>query len=144
MVRNENALVDVRGRKCMPKGYNLLQEGDVILGEPGWQDGRKNERGTITVGFSEAGKHWNINPEGHDETRPDAKFVVIRASMSGGGTGMGPHDIYPDGWYIEARRLNNDGTDDGKGEIVEFYQTGCFTCMSWPVVVGKKRLLAVD
>ena len=32
-----------------------------------------------------------------DLTRAKAEYVVIEAKMQGGGTGHGPHDVFPDG-----------------------------------------------
>lgn len=62
-----------------------------------------------------------------DSARGDAEFVVTSAGMSGGGTGHGPHDVYPDGWGVRAKRLRPDGSYDPDGEQVFFYQSGCFT-----------------
>jgi len=123
-----------------------LETGEVIAADPNWDYGCKDdENGMVTVGFQDTpGRHFHINDAGYDSTRPHALFVVIEARLAGGGTGMGPHDRYEAGWQVTARRLNEAGTDDGLGEVVYFYQSGCFTCMSWPRVVGKKRLLAVD
>ena len=63
----------------------------------------------------------------HDPSRATAKFVVEKANMEGGGTGHGAGDVYPDGWHVEARRLNEDGTYNPKGEVILFYMSGCFT-----------------
>jgi hypothetical protein len=60
-----------------------------------------------------------LDPEG-------ARWLVIAAVMNGGGTGMGPHDAYPDGWKIRASQLRQDGEYDPEGEQSEFYQSGCF------------------
>jgi len=45
----------------------------------------------------------------YDSGRATAKFVVEKANMQGGGTGHG-RDVYPDGWHVQARRLNKDGS----------------------------------
>lgn len=50
------------------------------------------------------------------------KYIIVRTSQDGGGTGHGPHDIYPDGWHVWCESL------DGKHKV-DFYQTGCFTAM---------------
>lgn len=80
----------------------------------------------------------------HDVSRAKAKFVVEAANMQGGGsTGHGPGDVYPDGWHVRARRLDNNGTYDPNGEVIQFYMSGCFTCMVEPKdvqVVGKMQL----
>lgn len=64
------------------------------------------------------------------------RYVVVNASLQGGGTGMGPGDVYPDGWHITAQRLMATKiTSTGRSMSpehplrVSFYQTGCFTAM---------------
>lgn len=79
----------------------------------------------------------------HDPSRATAKFVVETAKTQGGGNGHGPHDTYPDGWYIRARRLNEKGTYNPKGEVICFYMSGCFTCVVEPrdvKIVGKMQM----
>lgn len=61
-----------------------------------------------------------------------ARFVVEEAKMDGGGTGHGPHDVYPDGWHVVARLLNADGTYNPGGPKISFYMTGCFIGMVKP------------
>jgi len=51
------------------------------------------------------------------------RYVVYKTSYDGGGTGHGPHDIYPDGHHVFCERL-----DDRKVKV-DFYQSGCFTAM---------------
>ena len=58
------------------------------------------------------------------------EYVVIETNFGGGGTGMGPHDVYPDGWKVIARKLKRDGTYNPEGRIISFYQSGCFTAMN--------------
>lgn len=59
------------------------------------------------------------------------KYVVIQTKMTGGGTGHGPHDVYPDGHYVTCKNLKNDFE-------VSFYQTGCFNVMNPNIVpIGK-------
>ena len=77
----------------------------------------------------------------YDSSRADAYFVVERAVLEGGGTGHGPHDIFPDGWHVSARRLDESGTYDHNGEVVDFYQIGCFIYMVNEVeVMGKIKM----
>jgi hypothetical protein len=54
------------------------------------------------------------------------EYIVIEAQMGGGGIGMGPSDIYPDGWGITAKKLHDDGTYDENGIEIKFYQSGSF------------------
>ncbi len=56
------------------------------------------------------------------------EFVVIRTTSDGGGTGMGAHDVYPNGHRVYCKRLRN-GDFDENGTEVNFYQTGSFTAM---------------
>jgi hypothetical protein len=56
------------------------------------------------------------------------EYVVVNTALTGGGTGMGPHDIYPDGWHVTAKKLKN-GEYDNDGLTIEFYQSGCFNAM---------------
>ncbi|MDO8558991.1 MAG: hypothetical protein Q7R84_01540 [bacterium] len=81
-----------------------------------------------------------------DPSRTTAKFIVETARMQGGGTGHGPNDIYPDGWHIQARRLNKDGSYDPNGEVIHFYMSGCFTNIVEPKdikVVGKMQMMFI-
>jgi hypothetical protein len=54
------------------------------------------------------------------------RFRVVSTYLGGGGTGHGPHDVYPDGHHVTAATM--------KGRIitVKFYQTGCFIGMVDP------------
>jgi hypothetical protein len=66
-------------------------------------------------------------------------FVVTETKMDGGGTGHGPHDIYPDGHHVFAQRLNEDGTYNEHGEKINFYQSGSFTtCIEEDIPVIRK------
>ena len=113
------------------------------------------------------------SPSGNELTRHDVKigevfkttknifdtneyigwYVVTRAKSEGGGTGHGPHDVYPDGWHISATQLKHKITgwpdavigtfeynDDGK--TISFYQSGCFSATiplgTFYVIHGKK------
>lgn len=64
-------------------------------------------------------------------------FIVVKTAYTGGGTGHGPHDVYPDGHLLKllpcrvvkgmksgiVKRV--DIANDHKP--LEFYQSGCFT-----------------
>lgn len=76
----------------------------------------------------------------YDPSRAIAKFVVEKAVMEGGGRGQ--NDYICDGWHVLARRLNEDGSYDSKGEAIGFYMTGDFSNMVEPEdvkVVGKMQ-----
>ena len=55
------------------------------------------------------------------------EFLVVETKMDGGGTGMGSHDVYPDGHHVFCKRVNLDGSYNENGEEIDFYQTGSFT-----------------
>jgi hypothetical protein len=55
------------------------------------------------------------------------RWIVVATTMSGGGTGMGPYDIYPDGHTLILRRLDANGNPDFKSREKRFFQTGAFT-----------------
>lgn len=54
------------------------------------------------------------------------RYGVVKTTMEGGGTGMGPHDVFPDGHHVTCRKMLRNGKF---GESVSFFQTGCFTAM---------------
>lgn len=87
-------------------------------------------------------KKRNVELGAHDPSRASAKFVVESAKMDGGGGGQGG-ETYPDGWYVQARRLNEDGTYNPNGEAIRFYMTGGFTCFVEPAqvqIVGEMQM----
>jgi hypothetical protein len=68
----------------------------------------------------------------HDsETIGRTEFHVLHTEMSGGGTGHGPHDIFPDGHMVVA--------EDSSGRRVMFYQSGCFVGMVSPEKINLLR-----
>ena len=81
------------------------------------------------------GKPWDkkthaVDSYGKGEDELDlaeALWLVKATEMSGGGTGHGPHDVYPDGWGVRAARVTADG--DETGETIFFRQSGCFNNM---------------
>jgi hypothetical protein len=50
--------------------------------------------------------------------------------------GGGGRDDYPDGWHIRAKRLDEKGKFDPKGEEIVFYMTGSFIDMIPPEEVS--------
>lgn len=101
----------------------LLKEGDVI---------ELNKNHTV---YADVSKH--IIPSREEDNfyhtnykiKLDGKFsyfqgkyIVVKTELTGGGTGHGINDVYPDGHKVTCESL------DGK-LTVSFYQTGCFTAM---------------
>lgn len=77
----------------------------------------------------------------YDPSRGEAEFVVIAANLQGGG--MKGYEIIPDGWHIQACRLEKDGRFNPKGEIIRFYVTGPFPYMINPADVKIVRRMKV-
>lgn len=74
---------------------------------------------------------------------PRALYVVTETDFTGGGTGHGANDIYPDGHEVTASKLKNNKFNP-KARPVRFYQTGCFCNMVEPdkvtlAGIGKKK-----
>lgn len=65
----------------------------------------------------------------------EGKYIVVKTAFDGGGTGHGPHDVYPDGHHVFCVK-----EDDDKVKI-DFYQSGSFTAMIEDIEpVGKASL----
>lgn len=122
---------------------NLVPKTDVIT-----VDGKTREH---PVQFRRSGTAQDQKTEfetvelgAYDESRGLAQFVVENAQMQGGGTGHGPGDVFPDGWYVQARKLDETGSYNPNGELVQFYQSGCFTGLIPEVeLVGKMKRIFV-
>lgn len=59
---------------------------------------------------------------GGDYEHLAGQYIVYDTALTGGGTGHGPHDVYPDGHRVFCVQI-------GTGTKVDFYQTGHFTAM---------------
>jgi hypothetical protein len=71
------------------------------------------------------------------DTIGDQEFLVLETRMAGGGHGHGPHDIYPDGWWVIARELG------ARKRLVRFAQSGCFVGLCPPEDVFLKNAFQV-
>jgi hypothetical protein len=92
-----------------------LHEGHRVYGEARKCDVYTNRKGDTSLTRTEitiGGRYAKLA----------GRYLVYRTAMEGGGTGMGPHDVYPDGHHVYCRRLDD-------GVEVDFYQTGAFTAM---------------
>jgi hypothetical protein len=121
----------------------LLQEGDIIELMPGhtvyaslpmhfiyeneFGNFSETARTEVTIGEPKLGL---------DTSFIAGRYVVTSTSIRGGGTGMGPHDVYPDGHHVDCQLLMQQGFDLPRRAMskkyplrVAFYQTGCFTAM---------------
>lgn len=73
--------------------------------------------------------HINGNQRGLDTSIFKGKYVVIKTTFDGGGNS---HDGgYPDGHHVFAKKIIKDfsGVEIISKFEVNFYQSGCFTCM---------------
>ena len=62
-------------------------------------------------------------------------YVVTKTQYTGGGTGHGRYDVYPDGWEVTCVNADDNTTS------VSFYQTGSFTAMIEDIKpIGKAKL----
>ncbi|GAB0154560.1 hypothetical protein [Marinobacterium sp. BA1] len=101
----------------------FLQEGDVI-------ELTANHRvyAEVPCHFVYANKKGDFSLTQHDVQLSgdfdylQGKYIVTKTEMTGGGTGHGANDAFPDGHKVTCKR------EDGK-YTVSFYQSGCFTAM---------------
>ncbi len=82
-------------------------------------------------------------------------WVVVETATTGGGTGHGPHDVFPDGHQVTIKLLNYNNKGLLKGHhSIRFYQSGCFTGLIPPkeielieevdlVSIGAKRQVTI-
>lgn len=113
----------------------LLKEGDIIE----IKNGHKvystvpkhflysNCKGDFTLGHGEC-------EIGGELSYLAGNYVVDKVKFEGGGFGHGSHDIYPDGHHVFCKSLTSE-------QEVDFYQTGCFTCMITDIQpIGKAEI----
>lgn len=71
-----------------------------------------------------------LNQEGDVISHPmigEGLWAVTATCMTGGGTAMGPHDVYPDGHQVTLRPLTPWNTVDWKDtKRKKFFQSGAF------------------
>lgn len=102
----------------------MLKEGDLIRLEKGMRVYAavpehflySNRRGVWNIGRGE------IEIGGH-LSYFEGDYVVLKTAMDGGGSGMGPGDEYPNGHHVWCESVEK------PTRKVDFYQSGCFTCM---------------
>lgn len=101
---------------------NLLQEGDIIELREG-----HNVYADVPKHFLYDNREGDFSLARGDVTISGelaylaGRYIVYKTACDGGGTGMGPHDVYPNGHHVYCERV------DDHGVRVDFYQTGSFT-----------------
>ncbi len=76
------------------------------------------------------------------DTRPFlGEYVVVNTDMTGGGSGHGGMDYYPDGWEVTAHKLGADGQIAQPVIEISFYQSGAFSAENRSVPVLRKMAL---
>lgn len=137
----------------MKRANNFLDVGDVIRADGSWEvvndyPGSKGPKDLNQVFNYYSAKGRTLDTPTVGNARDDKavvrkakeapEFVVVKTQMTGGGTGHGPHDVYPDGHEVTIRQLKKDGTYDDKGQEYRFYQSGAFNCMITDVAPTRK------
>lgn len=110
----------------------LLQEGDIIELVNGMKVYAKvpkhflysNRKGDFTLDRGEV-------TLGGELSYLIGRYVVYKTSHDGGGTGHGSGDVYPSGHHVFCEKIDGDTR-----YRVDFYQTGCFTCMIPPTAIS--------
>jgi hypothetical protein len=54
------------------------------------------------------------------------EYVVSSTVMTGGGTGHGQFDVYPDGHQVTLHPIGEDNIVNMQNKPKQFYQSGCF------------------
>jgi hypothetical protein len=104
----------------------LLKEGDVIELKPRHRVYADVEERFVYENTPKSRNltHTDVEIGGErDQTNLAGRYIVIKTNHEGGGTGMGPHDVYPDGHHVFCQKV------DDPTVRVDFYQTGSFTAM---------------
>ena len=102
---------------------NFLKEGDVIEINGGHTvyakvprhyiyDNRKGDFSLTTHSVKLTGNFEYLQ----------GRYIVVKTEITGGGTGNGANDAYPDGHKVTCKGIDGEFT-------VSFYQSGCFTAM---------------
>jgi len=114
----------------------MLQEGDVI-------ELKENHKiyADIPNHFVYANRRGDFSLTHHEVVLDKqfdyliGKYIVYKTTFDGGGTGHGPHDIYPNGHHVYCVK------EDDRTIKIDFYQSGCFTAMIKNITpIGKAKL----
>lgn len=122
---------------------DFLEEGDVFYIKKGMQihaeipemfiyqnlrDSKKLASTVITVGEVRD----NTKGKKLDTKKFEGLYLVERTEDTGGGTGNGMGDYYPDGHKVSAIKLSKTGEYSPDKTKISFYQSGCFSGMILP------------
>jgi hypothetical protein len=114
----------------------FLTVGDVFLLEKGMQAyvklperfiySNRRQSNTLAETNITVGEMQGPFRAKYDTSELIGEYVVIKTEHTGGGTGHGPHDVYPDGHLVHARPTKK----RTKQKPISFYQSGCFNAMN--------------
>ena len=103
----------------------MLAEGDIVEIKVGMK-----VYADVPEHFLYANKRGVFDKTAHGEAMIDGelaylagRYVVYKTAHDGGGTGMGPHDVYPNGHHVFCEKLED------QSQKIDFYQSGSFTAM---------------
>ena len=102
-----------------------------------------SERVTKTVTVKGKEYHRVESVEVFDYSPGVGTYVVTATEFPGGGTGHGPHDIFPNGHKVTASRLMRNGNLSRK-DTISFYQSGCFNAMIEDVPVIRRMKMKFE
>ena len=70
-------------------------------------------------------------------------YLITQAKMGGGGTGHGPHDVFPDGWLLTLSLLGKSMIWSQSAKIIHLYQDGFGGCFTDTVVLKDDEFAVV-
>lgn len=128
-----NRILALQAKVKAKKAPVFLKEGDIIELTLGMSvNATVPEIWLYSNGKANKTTHGSIKISA--KTKLAGRYVVFKTAFDGGGTGHGPHDVFPDGHHVYCERL------DDLTVKVDFYQSGCFTSMLPDLKpVGKAR-----
>jgi hypothetical protein len=77
----------------------------------------------------------DLSIKSFDTSKYEGEYTVIRTALEGGGTGMGPHDVFPNGHHVICTK-----NDDPSIEV-DFYQTSGSSDLLTDVPVVRRAAL---
>ncbi len=125
----------------MPNGTTNLQIGDVFELKNGMRFYAKVAEKYIYANRSGSNKKATSNfvlSDAKHLKKFAGKYIVVDTKFDGVGIGMGPHDVFPNGHHVFARKMYEMGDDvayNKNGLKIDFYQSGSFNAMNERVKV---------